>query len=168
MSYRQLMPRWQYLVLVPLLVMVYMMVIQAWQPFQVALAKALWWMPAAILNPLPDDGAQTYAAPVLLMTAIVRVVCTGVVAPFAEELYFRGYLLPHIDRLGVGAPVLNAVLLACYHLWTALLNPGRALAWLPTVYLVWRKRNITLGIAVHILLNLIGVIGPLIGPMASG
>jgi uncharacterized protein len=168
MSYRKPMPRWQYLVLVPMLVMVYMVVIQAWQPFQVALAKALWWVPAAILNPLPDDGAQTYAAPVLLMTAIVRVVCMGVVAPFAEELYFRGYLLPHIDRLGVGAPVLNAVLFACYHLWTALLNPGRALAWLPTVYLVWRKRNITLGITVHILLNLIGVIGPLIGPMASG
>jgi uncharacterized protein len=167
MSYREPMPRWQYLVLVPLLVVVYTMVIQAWQPVELALAEALWWVPAWIVNPLPQDGVQTYAAPVLLMTAVMRVLCTGLVAPIVEEIYFRGYLLPHIDRLGVGAPVLNAVLFACYHLWTVLLNPGRALAWLPIVYLVWRKRNIALGITVHILLNLIGVIGPL-GVLMTG
>ena len=70
--------------------------------------------------------------------------------------------------IGSWAPVFNVVLFEFYHLWTPLLNPGRVLALFPIVYLVWRKRNIYLGIIVHLLLNLIGVIGPLMGILGSG
>ncbi len=159
--YREPATFWQYTILVPLLIAWYQMVMSAWRSVEPALSAAVAWLPTEFLNPLASGNDGTYSAGVLLTTSIFRILCTGIVAPVVEELYFRGYLLPRIDRLGAWAPVLNVVLFSFYHLWTPLLNPGRLLAWLPIVYVVWRKRNITLGIVVHLLLNLIGVIGPL-------
>ncbi|HET7480289.1 MAG TPA: CPBP family intramembrane glutamic endopeptidase [Rubrobacteraceae bacterium] len=160
--YREPMHIWQYALFVPLLVVWYSAVISAWQGIMPALAGALSWLPDWALNPLPaDDPSAQYAAPILLTAAIFRVACTGIIAPVIEELYFRGYLLPRIDRLGVWAVVIGAVLFSFQHLWTPLLDPGRVIAWLPAVYLVWRKRNIYLGIIVHLALNLAGVILPL-------
>jgi membrane protease YdiL (CAAX protease family) len=42
-----------------------------------------------------------------------------------EEMYFRGYLLPRISRLGAWAPLVNTVLFSLYHLFTPWLNVGR-------------------------------------------
>lgn len=77
----------------------------------------------------------------------------GFVGPVVEELYFRGHLLPRIDRYGRGAPVLNAVLFSVYHFWTPWANPGRILGLVPWIYLVWRERAISLGLAVHLTIN---------------
>ena len=75
--------------------------------------------------------------------------------PVVEELYFRGHLLPRIDRFGRGAPVLNAVLFSVYHLWTPWQNIGRILGLVPWIYTVWRKRSVALSMAVHISVNCI-------------
>jgi hypothetical protein len=160
-SYREPATFWHYTILVPLLIAWYRITMSAWTSIVPALGAAGAWLPAALLNPLGSGTGGTYSDSVLLTTAIFRIVCTAIIAPVVEELYFRGYLLPRIERFGHWAVVLNVVLFSFYHLWTPLLNPGRVLAWLPIVYLVWRKRNIRLGIVVHLLLNLIGVIGPL-------
>ncbi|HSJ94471.1 MAG TPA: CPBP family intramembrane glutamic endopeptidase, partial [Gaiellaceae bacterium] len=77
----------------------------------------------------------------------------GFLGPVTEELYFRGHLLPRIDRFGRGAPVLNAVLFSLYHVWTPWANPGRILGLLPWIYVVWRKRSIALSLAVHLAVN---------------
>jgi hypothetical protein len=45
-------------------------------------------------------------------------VFNGLVGPITEELYFRGFLLPRIDRYGIWAPVLNTFLFSIYHVWT--------------------------------------------------
>ena len=42
-----------------------------------------------------------------------------------EKMYFRGYLLPRISRLGAWAPLVNTVLFSPYHLFTPWLNVGR-------------------------------------------
>lgn len=161
--YREPMPLWQYALFVPLLIVWYFVAISAWQQVMPTLAGALSWLPDWVLNPLPaDDPGARYAAPVLLTAAIFRVLCTGIIAPVVEELYFRGYLLPRIDRLGVWAVVIGAVLFSFQHLWTPLLDPGRVIAWLPAMYLVWRKRNIYLGVIVHLALNLSSAVLPLI------
>jgi membrane protease YdiL (CAAX protease family) len=47
---------------------------------------------------------------------LLGLVLSGVVAPVVEEMYFRGYLLPRLSRLGRWAPVLNVTLFALYHL----------------------------------------------------
>jgi membrane protease YdiL (CAAX protease family) len=160
--YREPMPVWQYALFVPLLIAWYFVAISAWQRVMPTLAGAISWLPDWALNPMSADGAAQYAAPVLLTTAVFRVACTGIIAPIVEELYFRGYLLPRIDRLGMWAVVIGAVLFSFQHLWTPLLDPARVIAWLPAVYLVWRKRNIYLGIVVHLLLNLAGAVLPLV------
>ena len=36
----------------------------------------------------------------LLLTAVLGLVLKGLVGPILEQLYFRGYLLPGISRLG--------------------------------------------------------------------
>jgi uncharacterized protein len=115
-----------------------------------------------VLAPLPFGETGSYPTSILLTTSIFRIICSGIIAPIAEELYFRGFLLPRLDRLGLWAPLLNVVLFAFQHLWTPLGNPGRVLALFPLVYVAWRKRNIYVGIIVHLLLNLMAVSLPLL------
>ena len=74
-----------------------------------------------------------------------------VVQETVEELYFRGHLLPRIDR---GTPVLNTGSSLC-HFWTPWQNIGRILGLLPWIHTVWRKRSVALSMAVHISVNCI-------------
>ena len=43
-------------------------------------------------------------------------------------------------------------------MWTPPQDPGRIIAWLPTVYLVCRKRSVYPGIMVRLLTNLTAVV----------
>ena len=118
------------------------------------------WMPEAILQfsmvDQAGESAPTYALVVLL---VVAVVFNGFVGPITEELYFRGYLLPRIDRLGRWAPVLNTVLFSVYHFWTPWQNLTRVIGLLPMTWLAWRRRSTQLAIAVHVSINLIFLLG---------
>jgi membrane protease YdiL (CAAX protease family) len=111
------------------------------------------WMPASILEFSTFEDGQPVAW-ALAVTLVVAFVFNGLVGPVVEELYFRGHLLPAIDRLGGWAPVLNAVLFSVYHFWTPWANPGRIVAMLPWVYVVWRSRSLHLSIVVHVAVNL--------------
>jgi CubicO group peptidase (beta-lactamase class C family)/membrane protease YdiL (CAAX protease family) len=166
-GYREWMPLWQYALYTLIAIVWYFSAISAWARLQPTLADALAWLPARALDPLPLNDTGSYASTVLLAAAALRLVCSGIVAPVVEELYFRGYLLPRIEQLGRWAPVLNVTLFSFHHFWTPLLNPGRVIALLPLVYLVWRKRNIYLGILVHLILNLVSVIVPVTAMLAS-
>jgi membrane protease YdiL (CAAX protease family) len=157
--YREPMPLWQYALFVPVLVFWYFTASSLWRPVQSTLAGAFPWVPPWVTDLVPSgDPSVHYSAVILLTVAVFQVACSGVIAPVVEELYFRGYLLPRIDRLGLWAPVIGTVLFAFQHLWTPLVNPGRVIAWLPVVYLVWRKRSIYPGIIFHLVTNLAGTI----------
>jgi uncharacterized protein len=160
--YREPLPLWQYGLLVPLLILWFFGATSMWHQVEPRVSAWFVWLPGWVLNPLPFSETGSYGASVLLTTTILRFVCSGIIAPIGEELYFRGYLLPRLDHLDYGAPLLNTVLFAFYHLWTPLDNPGRVLALFPLVYVAWRKRNIYVGIAVHLLLNLLAVALPLL------
>jgi membrane protease YdiL (CAAX protease family) len=119
-----------------------------------AIADAVFsWYPESVREFASFEEDATYATWVLVVFFAVAFAVNGVIGPVVEELYFRGHLLPRIDRLGRGAPVLNAVLFSLYHLWTPWQNPGRILALLPWIYTVWRKRSLRLSMAVHISVN---------------
>jgi uncharacterized protein len=113
------------------------------------------WYPESVREfaSLEEDG--TYATWVLVVFFAAAFAINGVIGPVVEELYFRGHLLPRIDRFGRRAPVLNAVLFSLYHFWTPWQNLGRILALLPWIYTVWRKRSLALSMAVHISVNCI-------------
>jgi len=81
---------------------------------------------------------------------------TGILAPYVEELYFRGFLLPRMAWMKSWEPVAEAFLFALYHFWSPWQLVTRFLAVLPLVYIVNRKRDLRIGVAAHWLLNTIG------------
>jgi uncharacterized protein len=103
-----------------------------------------------------DFGRYTTGA--LLLTWALGLVLNAFAAPVVEELYFRGYLLPRISRFGALAPVINVALFSLYHFFTPWQNVGRIVRLLPMVYAVWWKRNIRIGIVVHVLGNLFSML----------
>jgi membrane protease YdiL (CAAX protease family) len=113
------------------------------------------WYPESVREFASLEGDGTYATWVLVVVFAAAFAINGVLGPVVEELYFRGHLLPRIDRFGRGAPVLNAVLFSVYHLWTPWQNIGRILGLLPWIYTVWRKRSVALSMAIHISVNCI-------------
>ena len=118
------------------------------------------WIPDAILQfSMVDQAGESAPTVVLVIVLVVAVVFNGVVGPVTEELYFRGYLLPRIDRLGRWAPVLNTVLFSVYHLWTPWQNLTRIVGLLPMTWLAWRRRSTQLAIAVHVSINLVFLVG---------
>jgi len=113
------------------------------------------WYPESVREFASLEGDGTYATWVLAVFFAAAFAINGILGPVVEELYFRGHLLPRIDRFGRGAPILNAVLFSLYHLWTPWQNVGRILALLPWIYTVWRKRSLALSMAIHITVNCI-------------
>ena len=60
-----------------------------------------------------DDLMQQrslYWRTVRVVTMSLGLVFNGVIGPIAEELYFRGFLLPRLYRVGWWAPLLNTLL----------------------------------------------------------
>lgn len=89
---------------------------------------------------------------------MIGVLLNGLLGPFVEELYFRGFLLPRMERLGKLAPVVNTVLFSLYHFFTPWENITRILAILPFVSVVYYKKNIRIGMVVHLSLNTFSMI----------
>jgi uncharacterized protein len=113
------------------------------------------WYPESVREFASLEGDSTYATWVVVVVFAAAVAINGILGPVVEELYFRGHLLPRIDRFGRGAPVLNAVLFSLYHFWTPWQAIGRILGLLPWIYTVWRKRSLALSMAIHISVNCI-------------
>lgn len=86
---------------------------------------------------------------------IIAFVFNGFMGPITEELYFRGYLLPRIDRFGKWAPVLNTLLFSIYHVWTPWRGPQIAIGFLPIALVAWRKKSIYVSITAHIIINIV-------------
>lgn len=125
------------------------------------------WLPEWLTDPVPIEEIASSSTGVLVVLFVFGFAFNGLVGPIVEELYFRGHLLPRIDRLGRWAPVLNVVLFSLYHLWSPWQNPARILALLPLVYVTWRMRNIYLAMTVHVATNMGGMIGWLLAVILS-
>lgn len=111
------------------------------------------WLPDAILQMSIVEGGDAIGTGTLIMLLACFFVFNGVVGPVAEELYFRGHLLPRIDRFKTGAPLVNAVLFSLYHLWTPWRWLSIFIGFLPISWLAWRKRSVWLSVTAHIIVN---------------
>jgi len=115
------------------------------------------WLPGWFFEPgLITEEFTRYSTAALLITWIFGFIVNGLAAPVVEEMYFRGYLLPRISRLGAWAPLVNTVLFSLYHFFSPWLNVSRIIQFLPVVYAAWWKRSIYVSIAVHVLGNVAG------------
>jgi uncharacterized protein len=114
------------------------------------------WMPDAILQfSRVGAASEPFGTAVTITVVVVALVLNGVVGPVVEELYFRGHLLPRLERFGRGAPVLNTTLFLLYHFWTPWQVPARIIGFLPITWLTWRHRSLQLSIAAHVTINLL-------------
>jgi len=115
------------------------------------------WVPEWVRTESLIHDIATCSSAQRELTLIFGIIFSGMVAPIVEEIYFRGFLLPKMASLGKSAPVLNTLLFAIYHFY----NPWNILpiflVFLPINYVVWIRKNITISIVTHCMINLWGV-----------
>jgi len=163
--YRSPMPLWQYLVLVPLFVVVAFVIDGLTSPIKVATLNLLPWIPEWF-EMRNVSVLTTYARPTLVITFTLYLLLNGIAAPIIEELYFRGYLMPRLSRFGRWTPVIETALFTVYHFWQPYYWIAQFFFMLPIISAVSWKKNIRLGIIVHMTLNILG--GLLLAAMVLG
>jgi membrane protease YdiL (CAAX protease family) len=121
------------------------------------LAHLFGWLPEWFVVPIPLSGINNYSASSWIVTLCAFFVLNGVIGPVVEELYFRGFLLPRMERLGRWAPFVNTTLFSIYHFWSPWQLVARILGIGPMVCAVRWKQSVYLGMAVHCALNTLAV-----------
>jgi hypothetical protein len=145
-SYRNAIPWWQYLVWPLIIFIVVGAIFALLKPVDSYMKERLFfWMPDVNYG---LDGH--YSRTILIVTYSMFLIFNVFLAPLVEELYFRGYLLPRMK--GKFATLFHSFLFAAVHVFTPWMIITRTLALLPLVFGV-KKKNITIGIIVHILGN---------------
>lgn len=116
--------------------------------------SAFYWLPEWFFF---DDAAQYEGYPknILVIVFTLHLLITGIILPWVEELYFRGYLLPRISRYNGWAPLIGGLLFGFYHSWQLFGWVGVSLLGIGLGFVVWWKRDIRLGISLHIFANAI-------------
>lgn len=110
------------------------------------------WMPVNFLDEYFVDNLNQYS-PAFLRVIGVLFALSITLGGAVEELYFRGYLLPRMESLGVWAPITNVILFSLYHFWSPWENAVRLLALTPWIISVWRTRNLYLSLLIHLTIN---------------
>jgi membrane protease YdiL (CAAX protease family) len=116
--------------------------------------KFLGWLPTWF-NLQDFNG---YNKETIRVTLILNLILNGLLAPFVEEFYFRGYLLPRMNSWDKWAFVLNAVLFSLYHFWQPHVYVTLIVSLLPLTYMVWKTKDLRLAILTHCLLNVVGAL----------
>ena len=121
------------------------------------LAVGLAW---ALTEPAPGEGAAALAAAlgalpagVLAAWVVVRVIGAVVLVPVVEELFFRGYVLPRLDRGGLGWRVAavglsSAAFAALHGRYDAAFLAGLVFAWV-----MLRRGRVADAVAAHVATN---------------
>jgi len=150
-SYREAIPWWQYLVWVPFIFIAIGAIFSGLKPLDAFLQQRLFsWMPE------PGYGLDgMYSRKTLMVTYALVFIFVAVLSPLVEELYFRGFLLPRMK--GKYATLFHSFLFAAQHFFTPWMLITRTLGLLPLLFGV-KKKNIYVGIIVHILCNMMNVV----------
>jgi membrane protease YdiL (CAAX protease family) len=113
------------------------------------------WLPEWYFNP----GYGTTDMGLIANVFLAGIFIDGIAGPVVEELFFRGYLLPRMAYLKKWAPIVNGTLFGLYHFWQphnylAIIAVGIILS-----SIVWKTKNVYLGIIIHCTCNILGAIG---------
>ena len=125
----------------------------------------LTWFPARLGTEALVTGVASCSPAQRHVSLVLSILLSGLLAPLVEEAYFRGYLLPRMRHLGRLAPVLNALLFGLYHFFVPWALPGIFLAFLPIALLVQARENFRIGVVVHVMFNLTGILTLFSGPV---
>ena len=153
--YRQPVPRGQLFLIVLALFAGGFVIGALLQPVDFIVKENLFsWVPSGydVTYGLYGDVAR-FSTTALLIMWVFGLIVNVIAGPVVEEMYFRGYLLPRISRLGAWAPLLNTVLFSLYHFFSPFGILSRIGSFLPLAYGAWWKRNIYVSMIVHVLFN---------------
>jgi membrane protease YdiL (CAAX protease family) len=158
-------PRWRhYAWLVPLGLVAAIGCFEVLRPVDDALRAAIDpWLPDWHYS---KDMAR-HPAQVLIPFMAFAIFADGIVGPVAEELYFRGYLLPRMQHLRAWAPVLSGLLFAIYHFWQPMNYPSLFAASLVFAGLGWWRRDYRVPLLVHCTMNTLGHVLGLVGLLSG-
>lgn len=145
-------PKTFILVFVVAFVVVYLLVMLA-TPISTFLSKNLFsWLPGWFQ--LQEQAQyEAYAKNILVIVFTLQLVVTGIVLPWIEELYFRGFLLPRISRFNNLAPLISGLFFGLYHIWQLFDFPTVFLLGAALSYIVWWQKDLRLSVGLHILAN---------------
>jgi len=150
-SYRTPIPWWQSILWVLIVFVLVGVIFTVLKPVEnILIDKLFFWIP-----PLDSGLDGSYSITALIVTYITMLIFGVIVGPLVEELYFRGYLLARMP--GKYAEVTHSFLFAAYHVFTPWMIISRTVGLLPLIIAV-KKKNIYIGIIVHVLLNAMDVI----------
>ena len=153
------------LVFVGAFVVIYVLMM-ALIPVSGLFSKALFsWLPDWMFME-KESQYQAYTKGALLVSFVLQLVLTGVALPWAEELYFRGYLLPRLSRYDKWAPLLGGLFFGLYHAWQLFTFPTVWLLGTALGYVAWWKRDIRIPISLHVFANALVRVMTLIGVLA--
>jgi uncharacterized protein len=110
------------------------------------------WMPDALLQFASIEGDPLTTGQIAALV-LLGLAFNGVAGPVTEELYFRGHLLPRLERLGAGAAPVNTVLFALYHAFSPWKYPAIVLGFLPMAWAARRTRSVYLTMTAHVVTN---------------
>jgi len=99
---------------------------------------------------------EAYSKNILVLIFTFQLVLTGIILPWVEELYFRGYLMPRISRYEKWTPLLGGLFFGLYHVWQLYSFPTVFLLGVALGYIVWWKKDIRLSIGLHVFANSLG------------
>jgi membrane protease YdiL (CAAX protease family) len=156
--YRESIPAWQYLVIIPIAFVVTFAALSLLLPVESSFAGRLFaFLPDWVFM---DDAGQyaSYNQTSLMVIFILAVFVRGIAIPIVEELYFRGFLLPRISRFKVWAPVIGGLFFAVYHIWQPMAFLTVFVTGIILGAIVQWKRNVYLSIALHMLANTISAV----------
>lgn len=150
-SYRMPIPIWQYILWILGIFVATGIIFSLLKPIDGFLQeKMFFWVPNF------ESGLDgNYSKTNLIITYVTMMVFGVIIGPLAEELYFRGYLLPRMS--GKLSSLWHSLLFAIYHVFTPWMIITRTIGLLPLIFAV-KKKNIYIGIIVHILVNSIDAV----------
>lgn len=141
------------LVFIGAFVVVYLLVMLA-TPISAFLSENYFsWLPEWFLLQ-EQTQYEAYAKNILVAVFIAQLIVTGIVLPWVEELYFRGFLLPRISRFRNLAPLFGGLLFGLYHIWQLYDFPTVFILGAALSYIVWWQKDLRLSIGLHILANI--------------
>ena len=140
------------LIFVGAFVGIYLLIMLA-TPVSTALSENIFsWLPQWFFLQ-EQTQYEAYAKNILVIVFTAQLIVTGIVLPWVEELYFRGFLLPRISRFNNLAPLFGGMMFGLYHIWQLFDFPIVFLLGAALSFLVWWQKDLRLSIRLHIVAN---------------
>lgn len=144
---------WEYLIFIVVMTAWALLIDAVLSPFENGLRDTLFrFVPDHIAMRDADYTVLTKSK--RIVAACFCIFANGVVAPFTEEIYFRGYLLPRIHLSPGLAVLVSAVLFSAYHFFSPWYFFSRILMTLPIYYLVIKRMNMRFSLIAHMIANI--------------